>query len=470
VSGEDPTDLLLNQAWASLGGDPEALGLVEFEREGAGLLPSTYAALPAMSAAVGASTLAASVLDAARRAGPALPVVVDREHVAAAARSEHYARSSAVAKEERISPLSLFWMTADDRWFRIHGEYPWHHARALEVLRCEDRHRSVKAAVAGWNADELEDALAAGGALGFAVRDEAQWRTHPQGMAVATLPLLQTTVGAGTVSGLGSGRAAAGVRVLDLTRVLAGPVATRTLAAWGADVLRLDGPRLPELPVHAVDTMSGKRSATLDLADAAGRVRLEELLATADLLVLGYRPGALDAFGLAPPDLAERHPHLSVISLSAWGPSGPWSQRRGFDSLVQCPTGIALGEGSDDRPGWLPAQVLDHATGYLAAAAGLLALASAHREGRPRAVQLSLAQTAGWLVEAGRTVAEKPRPVDVERYRVVLPGARAPVEVVRPPGRLADLVPSWPATTDLGASDPSFPGADRAAAPANGPE
>ncbi len=462
MSREDVTRLLLRQAWAALGGDPSLLELVTLTGDEFGLLPSTYAALPAMTAAVAASTLAASVLDSIRRPGPALPVAVEREHVAVAARSEHYARSQAVHKEGRIAPLSLFWLTADDFWFRLHGEYPWHRERALEVLGCDDRHRSVKQAVATWQAQELEEALAAAGALGYAVRSEQQWRTHPQGSAVAAEPLLQTTVGTGTSRSAGSGRAASGIRVLDMTRVLAGPIATRTLAAWGAEVLRLDSPRLPELAVHAVDTMSGKRSAALDLADPAGRARVDELLEATDLLVQGYRPGALARFGLEPSDLAERHPHLNVITLSAWGPTGPWSGRRGFDSLVQCPTGIALAEGSEERPGWLPAQVLDHATGYLAAAAGLLALASAQQDNRPRSVQLSLVQTARWLTEAGSFGVEDPRAVDVDAYRVVLPGTRSAVEVIRPPGRLADLAPSWQFTTEPGSCPPTFEKAESA--------
>ena len=459
MSDEDLGSVLLRQAWAALDGDPGLLERVSVTGDGDGLLPSAFAALPAMTAAVAASTLAASVLDSVRRPGPVLPVTVDREHVAVAARSEHYARSEAVHKSERISPLSLFWLTADDRWFRLHGEYPWHHERALRVLACEDRHRSIKHAVATWRAEELEDALAAAGALGYAVRSEREWRSHPQGLALAAVPLLGETEGVGTAPTVGPGRAASGFRVLDLTRVLAGPIATRTLAAWGAEVLRLDSPRLPELPVHAVDTMSGKRSAQLDLADPAGRARMEELLDGAHLVVLGYRPGALARFGLAPEDVAERHPHLSVVTVSAWGPVGPWSGRRGFDSLVQCPTGIALTEGSLERPGWLPAQVLDHATGYLAAAGALLALASGQAEHRrPRLVQLSLAQTARWLTGAGPVGVVNPHPVDVEAYRVVLPGARSPVEVIAPPGRLADLTPSWRFTSDPGSCNPSFDG------------
>lgn len=451
------TSGLLGQAWGALGGDPVHLGLVEVIGSGSGLLPSAHAALPAMTAAVAVSTLAASILDSVRRDGPAVPVFIDREHVAVSSRSEHYARSDTFENEDRISPLSPFWMTADGLWFRVHGEYPWHRKRALEVLACEDGHRSVKKSVRGWRAEDLENALAAAGGLGYAVLSAEQWSAHPQGRAVATLPLLQTTVGAGEARASGAGRrGACGIRVLDLTRVLAGPIATRTLAAWGADVLRLDGPRLPELPTHALDTMSGKRSAELDLADRAGLERLEHLLERADLVVNGYRPGALARFGLDLEALWERHPHLNVVTLSAWGSVGPWSGRRGFDSLVQCSSGIALSEGSDGRPGWLPAQVLDHATGYLAAAASFLALASARRDGRPRSVRLSLAQTARWLTGAGSFVAEEPRRVDVGTYRVALPGARAPVEVIAPPGRLADLSPRWMFTTDPCSDPPRF--------------
>jgi hypothetical protein len=457
VDDPDQHATLLDQAWTALGGDPSHLKHVEFTGDGDGLLPSTFPALAALTAAVAASTLGAAVLDATRRSGTPSTVIVDQEHVAAAARSEHYARSEAVERSDRISPLSLFWSTEDDVWFRLHGEYPWHHERALAVLGCEDRHRNVKQAVANWRAEELEEALAEAGALGYAVRSEQQWRDHPHGKVINSLPLLQTTVGSPVARrALGPGRVASGVRVLDLTRVLAGPIATRTFAAWGADVLRIDSPRLPELPVHSLDTLSGKRSAVLDLTTPEARARLEVLLGAADLVVHGYRPGALSAFGLGPADLARRHPHLSVVTLSAWGPEGPWSSRRGFDSLVQCPTGIALAEGDEDRPGWLPAQVLDHATGYLAAAAGFAALAAAQSDGRSRAVQLSLAQTARWLTNAGTSPRREPRAVDVDRYRTVLPGARAPIEVIEPPGRLADVVPSWSFTTDFGSDQPTF--------------
>ena len=327
-------------------------------------------------------------------------MVVDAEHVALAARSERFAREQGPGGTDLFAPLSRFWRTADG-WLRLHANYAWHRKRALSVLGCHDAPEAVEAAVLRWRGDELESALAARGALGFVVRSSEEWRRHPQGLAVAELPLLESVAGAGPARRARPGRGAAGRRVLDLTRVIAGPVATRTLAAWGGEVLRLDSPHLPEIPAQALDTLPGKRSALLDFAEPSGRARLEELLAEADVVVQGYRPGALSRYGLSPDALTQRHPHLSVVTLSAWGATGPWAARRGFDSLVQCPTGIAVAEGTHGNPGSLPAQVLDHATGYLAAAATMLALAGVERGEPPRTVQLSLAQAAQWLTSPG---------------------------------------------------------------------
>jgi crotonobetainyl-CoA:carnitine CoA-transferase CaiB-like acyl-CoA transferase len=222
--------------------------------------------------------------------------------------------------------------------------------------------------------------------------------------------------------------------VLDLTRVIAGPVATRTLAAHGADVLRLDAPDRPEIPLQAWDTLPGKRSALLDLRDAATR---EGLLAGADVVVTGYRPGALDRFGLAPDALARRHPGLVVLTLSAWGERGTWGGRRGFDSLVQAACGIALEEGS---PGALPAQVLDHATGYLAAAAALLALRRQRRDGGTHHVRLSLAGTAAWLQGLPRSAREEVPEVDAAPYLQQV----GPLTLAAPPGTVDGRALHWP--------------------------
>jgi crotonobetainyl-CoA:carnitine CoA-transferase CaiB-like acyl-CoA transferase len=240
----------------------------------------------------------------------------------------------------------------------------------------------------------------------------------------------------------------AGMRVLDLTRVIAGPVATRTLASHGADVLRLDHPGLPDDPAGLLDTGPGKRSAVVDLASRSGRATVEDLLAGADVVVQGYRPGALDAFGLDPDSLAERHPHLAVVRLRAWGEDGPWRDRRGFDSLVQAATGIADTLASEAGPGVLPAQALDHGAGHLAAAAALRAVTRRREEGGVWSAELSLAQVAHWLLAAGRVPEVDAPDVPLAPYLAELPGPDGPVTLVRPPGS-----PVW-------RTGPRLPGAD----------
>jgi len=237
--------------------------------------------------------------------------------------------------------------------------------------------------------EELEQAIVAEGGVAAAVRGHEQWLAHPQGRAVAGLGLLDVEHGSSVPSTTRLAQLRSpgalpcgGLRVLDLTRVIAGPVGTRMLAALGAQVLRVDPPALPELELQVLDGMVGKGSAHLDLATDAGRDAIERLLAGADVLVLGYRPGALAAFGLDAHALGERHPHLVTVTLSAWGDVGPWATRRGFDSLVQAACGIALACGQDGAPGALPVQALDHATGYLLAAAALRGLTLRTREGR----------------------------------------------------------------------------------------
>ena len=227
--------------------------------------------------------------------------------------------------------------------------------------------------------------------------------------------------------------------MLDLTRVIAGPVAGRTLASHGADVLRVDSPDRPDDIGRLLDTGAGKRHLLLDFRSRAGRRSLEELLTGADVLVQGYRPGALTAWGLDLEALSERHPHLAVVALSAWGRTGPWGRRRGFDSIVQAATGIAELCGTVGVPGALPAQALDHATGHLMAAAAMSALLGRGKEGGTWHAELSLAQTAHWLLTAPRpeeadSRGEAAASVDASPYLVRLPSADGTVAVVRPPG------------------------------------
>jgi CoA transferase family III len=408
---------VLESVWAALGGDPRDLARMEVTGPRT-TLASTFSVTDAATAAVGASLLAATLGTGAR-------VTVDTRQLAVAVRSERYLRRDGLPGGNPFDPLSAFHRTSDG-WLRLHANYAWHREAALRVLGCGlDR---APAAIARREALELETALHAAGGVGAAVRTQTQWRT----VAGPPPPLVERRD-----LGPAAPRAARRLRVLDLTRVIAGPVATRTLAVHGADVLRLDAPHLPEIELQAWDTLAGKRSALLDLGDAQTR---EELLAGADVVVAGYRPGALDRFGLAPEALAARHPGLVVVTLSAWGPHGPWRIRRGFDSLVQAACGIAVDEGKPDAPGFLPAQVLDHATGYLAAAGALLAVERQRREGGSHHVRFSLEGTAAWLQGLPRAAHEDVPEVDAAPYLV----EKGRFTLAAPPGTVDGNPLTWP--------------------------
>ncbi|MCO4694810.1 CoA transferase [Streptomyces sp. RO-S4] len=401
--------------WSGLGGDPAHLARVSAV-ERPSVLPSRLPVRRTARACVGVCALAAAELTALRTGGEVPAVRVDDGAVATAFVSERHLRIDGRAPEN-FAPLSRFWRTADG-WVRTHANYPHHRARLLAALGTGDDPDAVAAALVGRSAYEVEDTVTAAGGLAVALRTPEEWAAHEQAVAVARHPLVERerldTAPAREFTPSGGAESpllpAAGLRVLDLTRVLAGPVATRTLALLGADVLRLDSPRLPELPDQHADTGFGKRSALLDLA--ADRDTFEELLARADVVVTGYRPGSLDRFGLSPRALAERRPGVVVAQVSAWGTSGPWADRRGFDSLVQVATGIAGIEGEADRPGALPAQALDHGSGYLLAAGVLRSLTEQAETGGSRLVRVALARTAGELLSWRRAPEDRVGPVD----------------------------------------------------------
>jgi hypothetical protein len=420
---------VLDSLWAALGGDPAEQARLEVTGP-ATVLASTFPVTELGVATVGASLLAAT-LGARARAR----VGIDTRQLAIALRSERYARRDGQSGGSPFDPLSAFHRTSDG-WIRLHANYAWHRNAALRVLGCTVE--GARAAIAERQAVELESALHAAGGIGAAVRTEEQWRA-----TAGPPPALveQHELGAAAP------RPVRRLRVLDLTRVIAGPVATRTLAVHGADVLRLDAPHMPEIPLQTWDTLAGKRSALLGLQDADVR---ERLLDGADVVVTGYRPGALDRFGLAPQALADRHPGLVVVTLSAWGHQGPWSARRGFDSIVQAACGIAVDEGKPDAPGALPAQALDHATGYLAAAGALLAVDRQRREGGTHHVRVSLAGTAAWLQSRPRTAQEA---VEVDAAPFLQEKGR--FTLARPPGTVDGTPLTWPdPAPDYGAADP----------------
>jgi crotonobetainyl-CoA:carnitine CoA-transferase CaiB-like acyl-CoA transferase len=369
-----------------------------------------------------------AVRAAAIRAGATGPIVTaatDPERVAAAFGSDRLFRDGG-SGADAFAPLSGFF-AAEDGWLRTHANYPHHRDRLLRILGLAEADRAtLAAAIASRSAAELEDLAAEAGAIAVRARTEAEWRGSAPGTAAAAGPLVRCAVrgdpahddtggedpgGDGPASGGAAGRRSpggplplAGVRVLDLTRVLAGPVCGRTLALLGADVLRLDPPFLPEIAWQHLDTGQGKRTALLDLrADAR---RAQELLDVADVLLTGYRPGAIEAFGLRPA------PGLIRARLSAWGDDGPWAGRRGVDSLVQAAAGRWVFESRDGAtPGALPAQALDHGTGYFLAAAVIDALVARGADGRGRDLSAALARTATWLLDAPGRDPDHPPPI-----------------------------------------------------------
>jgi hypothetical protein len=367
---------------------PESYAAQHLTLAGAGALPSALPVSTLACGAVAAAGLAASALVGGQR------VLVDPRQVAVSFRADQLLSLDG-AKLPGFAPLSGFF-EASDGWVRTHANYPHHRDRLLRALGLPGgaTRADVANAIATAGAQEVEDLVTADHGIAVRVRSWAEWRAGDQAAAVDAHDLLEVScVGAAAPVAV-----PAAPRVLDLTRVLAGPVATRTLALVGCDVLRVDSPHLPELDALHLDTGPGKRSTLVDLHDDHARARLHELLDQADVLVTGYRPGSLVAFGLDPERLAHTHPHLICASLSAWTPSGPWGGRRGFDSIVQAATGIALIESPDGRtPGALPAQALDHATGYLLAAGILTALRRRAAEGGTWRVCAHLVRTAHWL-------------------------------------------------------------------------
>ncbi|MFE7720183.1 CoA transferase [Nocardia rhizosphaerihabitans] len=366
------------------------------------------ATLPVWALAAGSVAAVGAAADRVRAAHglPTRPSALDPARVGAAFSSERLFRRGGDAPSI-FAELSGFFRTADG-WVRTHANYPHHREHLTHALGLSPSADAAQFAtrVAAMPAAEIEDLAAAAGAIAVRVRTESEWVGSPMGQAAGAGPLVmvdrrdpgELPPGSPTTWRPTVEHPLRGIRVLDLTRVLAGPVATRTLALLGADVLRVDPPQLPEIDWQFADTCQGKRSTLLDLrTDLA---TFEDLLSAADVLVTGYRPGALTAAGVR-----VTRPDLIDASVSAWGTAGPWARRRGFDSIVQAASGISLLEGAPDRPGALPAQALDHGSGYLLAAGVLDALLARADDGAGRDVRVSLARTASWLLAGDRTPA-----------------------------------------------------------------
>jgi crotonobetainyl-CoA:carnitine CoA-transferase CaiB-like acyl-CoA transferase len=409
-------------------------------------LTSPFAVAETAIACVGTALLAAASL-AEQRDGRRPVASLHPGHVGAAMVSERHFRIAGRPAGPGFAPMSRFWPTADG-WVRTHANYPWHLAALIEALGVQPDVDQVAAAIRELPSGQIEDRVVSAGGVTAAVRSASEWDTHEQGQAVSLEPLIghRSIPGAPPRIRSSGGLPADGVRVLDLTRVIAGPVCTRYLGALGAEVLRVDPPRRPDMaPGSMADSLLAKHSAEVNLATSDGIAVLQRLLKQADIVVSGYRPGSLERFALGADQVADVHPGLVVVQLSAWGHSGPWAQRRGFDSIVQAATGIAVGESTNAAaPGALPCQLLDHGTGYLAAAAALDGLCRQWLEGGTHIRTVSLARTARWLVGNGDSHQYADRRSDSwnpEEWMVDLPAACA---AIAPPGAIDGQALRWP--------------------------
>lgn len=396
---------ILADLWTLGGGEPSALDAVTLTgREP--ILPSSFRVGAASQVTIAAAGLAAAEIWKAR-SDEAQGISVDMMHAAVECRSERYLRVDDKPPPPAWDAIAGVYKTGDGRFVRLHTNFPHHRDNVCKVLACKPERDDVQRALMQWKAEAFETDAYAGGCVVSMMRSHDEWLATSQAQALEPLPLIQIEkIGEAAPRPWPAGdRPLAGLRVLDLSRVIAGPVAGRTWAAHGADVMLISSPNLPSIPWLVIDTGRGKLTSFADLKTEQGRNVLRDLLASADIFSQGYRPQSIAALGFSAEDAARISPGIVYVSMCAYGHAGPWAGRRGFDSLVQTSTGFNHAEGKAagiHGPKELPMQILDHATGYLMAFGAMMARLRQAREGGSWHVKVSLAQTGRWLWNLGR--------------------------------------------------------------------
>lgn len=362
-------------------------------------------------------------------------------------------------EHEAARAMTQPWPTKDGRWFLPHFGLPNLRQRVLGVLGCDASPEAVAAAVARWDALDLEAAIDEARGCGAMVRSNREWLDEPHGRILAAKPVVEVIkIADSEPEPMPAGdRPLSGIRALDLTRILAGPVAARTLAENGADVLMVTAEGLPQVAEHVIDTSHGKRSCYLDLKHSAGAARLKALVGDADVFSQGYRPGALDALGFGPEALAAVRPGIIYTSISCFGAGGPLSHRAGWEQIGQTVTGICH-EGSPERPKLLPGAACDYTTGYLGAFGILLALARRAREGGSYHVRASLCQSGMLIYRQGKVAFDADKaglaPEEVEALRIESETAHGRIRHLGPLLQLSETPPRWSRPTPKLGGDP----------------
>jgi crotonobetainyl-CoA:carnitine CoA-transferase CaiB-like acyl-CoA transferase len=435
------------------------------------ILPTPFRIGETSAAALGAVGLAVSDLWELRT-GRRQEVAVNTRQAAASLRSGHYMKlDGAPVSTERNAVMGTY-PARNGRWSYLHCNFPNHRAAALEVLGVPEDREAVRKAVAGWDALELEEAIIAARGAGGMVRTMEEWAKHPQAAAIASLPLMEIVkIGASPPEPLSAGdRPLSGIRVLDLTRVLAGPTCARTLAEHGADVLKITAAHLPNIGYQEYDTGHGKLSSHLDLRQSKDLETLRGLVREGDVFSQGYRPGALGDRGLSPEALVKLRPGIVYVSLCAFGHVGPWASRRGFDTVVQTVSGIThrqgeLFPGTEPGPQFYPVSAIDYLTGYLMAFGAMVALRRRAREGGSWLVRISLAQTGRWLVERGevsetelKDIPKEFTAAELERWTTTSETPAGRLHHLAPVVRLSETPPRWARpSVPLGYHEPVWP-------------
>jgi len=400
---------------------------------------------------------------------------IDVRHAAAGLRSSTYLQrpvgddgfAPVVNKHHQaMRAISQPWRTKDGRWVLPHFGLPNLQARMLQLLGCEPDPQSVATAVAKWDALDLEAAIDEARVCGGMVRSNDEWLAHPHGRALGAKPVVEITkIGESDPEPLPTGgRPLSGIRVLDLTRILAGPMAARTLAEHGADVLMVTAEHLPQIPEHVVDTSHGKRSCFLDVARGEDASRLRALLKRADVFSQGYRPGAMSKLGFGLEEVARLRPGIIYASITCYGPDGPFSHRAGWEQVAQTMTGLCHEGRTATRPNGpalLPAAACDYTTGYLAAYGILLALAKRAREGGSYHVQASLCQSGMFIYRQGKVpfpgLDRDLSPAELDAIRIETRPKSGPLRHLRPILKLSETEPHWARPTpELGRDAPAW--------------
>ena len=406
------------------------------------------------------------------RTGRRQSIALDTRRASASLRSGHYLVMEGDSVSHARNDIAGIYPAKNGRWSYLHCNFPNHRAAALKVLGVPEDRAAVSKAVAQWDALELEEAIIAAKGAGGMVRTMAEWAQHPQAAAIAALPLMEIIkIGDSAPEDLPKGdRPLSGVRVLDLTRVIAGPSCARTLAEHGADVLKITGAHLPSLGRQEYDTGHGKLSAHLDLREAKDVEILRGLVREADVFSQGYRPGTIAGRGFSPEALAQLRPGIVVVSLCAFSHAGPWASRRGFDTVIQTVSGITdrqgqVFPGAQPGPQFYPVAAIDYLTGYLMAFGAMVALARRTREGGSWLVRISLAQVGRWLVERGQVpeadlkdVPKEFTPAELERWSITSDTPVGRLRHLGPVLQLSETPPRWARpTVPLGHHQPVWP-------------